>query len=177
MPDAKNTKNILVHALKSLMVQRSFAKISVSDICEYCKMSRKSFYYHFQDKYDLMNWVFYTEFIATLQSPDPSDDWQLLLSICNYFYQEQSFYRNALSVSGQNSFQDYFIEILRPLLFVFIRDIFSDTENLEFFVSFYTDAFMSSIIRWLNEDHPMPPDVFADLLRKTISRSAESIRE
>ena len=39
--------------MKALMEERPFAKISVGDICERCGMNRKSFYYHFKDKYDL----------------------------------------------------------------------------------------------------------------------------
>ena len=44
--------------MKKLMKEKPFAKISVIDICEGCGMNRKSFYYHFKDKYDLVNWNF-----------------------------------------------------------------------------------------------------------------------
>ena len=45
-------------ALKGLMAEMPFEKINVSQICERCGMNRKSFYYHFKDKYDLVNWIF-----------------------------------------------------------------------------------------------------------------------
>ena len=53
MPDSNITKKALAMAMKELMEQIPFSKISVSDICEKCGMNRKSFYYHFKDKYDL----------------------------------------------------------------------------------------------------------------------------
>ena len=56
MPDSNITKNALASAMKSLMERKSFSKISVGDICELCQMNRKSFYYHFKDKYDLVIW-------------------------------------------------------------------------------------------------------------------------
>ena len=56
------TKKALADALKQLMAEKPLQKISVGDICERCNMNRRSFYYHFRDKYDLVNWVFYTEF-------------------------------------------------------------------------------------------------------------------
>lgn len=62
MPDSSITKKALADALKQLMAEKPLQKISVGDICERCNMNRKSFYYHFRDKYDLVNWVFYTEF-------------------------------------------------------------------------------------------------------------------
>ena len=66
MADSNITKLALSGALKELLEEQSFEKISVSDICERCGMNRKSFYYHFKDKYDLVNWIFDTEFVAVV---------------------------------------------------------------------------------------------------------------
>ena len=61
MADSNSTKSALADAMKKLMVCKSFAKISISDLCEECGLNRKSFYYHFKDKYDLVNWIFYVD--------------------------------------------------------------------------------------------------------------------
>ena len=68
MADSNITKKALADALKELMDTKPFHKISVSDICERCQMNRKSFYYHFKDKYDLMNWIYDTEFIGVAKN-------------------------------------------------------------------------------------------------------------
>lgn len=70
MADSNITKQALAGALKELIEEQSFEKISVSDICEGCGMNRKSFYYHFKDKYDLVNWIFDTEFVELNQNYD-----------------------------------------------------------------------------------------------------------
>ena len=54
MPDSNITKKALAMAMKELMEQIPFSKISVSDICEKCGMNRKSFYYHFRDISDVV---------------------------------------------------------------------------------------------------------------------------
>ena len=169
MPESNHTKQTLALALKSLMSETPFSKISVSDICIKSGMSRKSFYYHFQDKYDLMNWIFYTEFIGTLHRPDLLDSWHLLLNICTHFYNEQVFYRNALSVRGQNCFQDYFSEVIQPFICVLVQEFCAEDSDLTFYISFYTDAFLAAIIRWLNEGAVIPPERFALLLKGAIS--------
>ena len=64
MADSNITKNALANSMKSLMKEKPFDKISVIDICSGCGMNRKSFYYHFKDKYDLVNWIFYMDFIT-----------------------------------------------------------------------------------------------------------------
>ena len=72
MADSNITKNALAVSMKKLMEKKPFSKISVGDICEDCGMNRKSFYYHFRDKYDLVNWIFYVDFIERM-------DWSLSL--------------------------------------------------------------------------------------------------
>ena len=64
MADSNITKRALASALKGLMEELPFDKINVAHICERCDMNRKSFYYHFRDKYDLVNWIFDTEFLT-----------------------------------------------------------------------------------------------------------------
>lgn len=54
MADSNITKRALATSLKELMVEQPFDKINVAQICERCNMNRKSFYYHFKDKYDLV---------------------------------------------------------------------------------------------------------------------------
>ena len=99
MPDSNITKKALAMAMKELMEQIPFSKISVSDICEKCGMNRKSFYYHFKDKYDLVNWIFDVEFFQAVHVRDynlPNWSWRFLEDSCQYFYENQSFYRKAL---------------------------------------------------------------------------------
>ena len=63
MADSNITKSALASALKELMETTPFAKITVSDICAKCNMNRKSFYYHFKDKFDLVNWIYDVEYL------------------------------------------------------------------------------------------------------------------
>ena len=85
MADSNITKNALASSLKSLMEQKPFQKINVNDICEGCGMNRKSFYYHFKDKYDLVNWIFYTEFVSHIHVELYDNGWDLLVDVCRYF--------------------------------------------------------------------------------------------
>ena len=70
MADSNITKRALSSAFKELLESKPFSKISVGDICEKCEMNRKSFYYHFKDKYDLVNWIYYTEFVTVVRQKD-----------------------------------------------------------------------------------------------------------
>ena len=91
MADSNITKKALAMALKDLMRETPFEKITITDICEKCDMNRKSFYYHFKDKYDLVVWIFDTEFMAVALKMEYKHPWDKIESICKYFYANQDF--------------------------------------------------------------------------------------
>ena len=55
---ASSTKHALADALKQMMEVKPIAKITVKDRVEICNVNRQTFYYHFDDVYDLLEWVF-----------------------------------------------------------------------------------------------------------------------
>lgn len=166
------TKRVLAQTMKDLMSREPFSKISVGDICTACGMSRKSFYYHFQDKYDLVNWVFRTEFLQAIRLEGYSNGWALLADMCTYFYNEQGFYRCALQITGQNSFREYFIETVTPLVSLFAKDVFQGVDHADFYLNFISDGVLMSMIRWLTEGAQIPPEEFLHQIRGILLRLA-----
>lgn len=169
MPDSSITKRALAAALKQLMSEKPLQKISVGDVCETCSMNRKSFYYHFKDKYDLVNWIFYTEFVEQILGSPLDDSAGFMLGICQYFYANRAFYVNALEHTGQNSFSDYFAEVMRPIITIHYTGVLDDDDAHDFFTTFYTDAFLAAIKRWLR-DGSMPPERFVELIIRATQR-------
>ena len=51
------TKRALEQSLKNLLLKKPLNKITINDIAEDCGINRMTFYYHFQDIYDLVEWV------------------------------------------------------------------------------------------------------------------------
>ena len=51
------TKYALENSLKKLLLQKPLNKITINDITEDCGINRMTFYYHFKDIYDLVEWV------------------------------------------------------------------------------------------------------------------------
>ena len=50
------TKRALEQSLKNLLLKKPLTKITVNDIAEDCGINRMTFYYHFKDIYDLVEW-------------------------------------------------------------------------------------------------------------------------
>ncbi len=172
MADSNITKRALASSLKELMETKPFAKISVSDICEACDMNRKSFYYHFKDKYDLVNWIYYTECVTALRKKEYHASWGLLEDLCAYFYDNRSFYRKTLQVDGQNSFSEYLRDIMESIISSDMEEFFDRDDTLTFYVDFYTDAFLCAVKRWLLDKDCMPAEAFTRLLKNCLLRTS-----
>ena len=50
------TKRALEQSLKNLLLKKPLTKITINDIAEDCGINRMTFYYHFKDIYDLVEW-------------------------------------------------------------------------------------------------------------------------
>lgn len=171
------TKKAIADVMKSLMAQKSLAKISVGEIAETCGINRNSFYYHFKDKYDLVNWIFHTEITQDLGRDDVTIETPLevIEYVCTFFFKDLSFYKNALYVTGQNSFAEYFIDLLKGLFKARFEGMFLADEDQEFYATFYADAFSITIYRWIIGDAAMPPKKLASLMVKAIVGAANGL--
>lgn len=180
MADSNITKRALAQALKELIEIQPFDKISVGSICSQCGLNRKSFYYHFRDKYDLVNWIYYTEFIEVALKEEHQTVWSLIDEICHYFYDNKIFYNKTFHIEGQNSFSEYFSTIINHILCEELKEFFPEESSVEPYAEFYTDAFICSIKKWLAQKDCMSPGEFTQFLKKAvlgISRHAAMIWE
>lgn len=181
MADSIITKRALAAALRELMAEQPFEKINVAQICERCNMHRKSFYYHFKDKYDLINWIFDTEIITVTQQGDDSlvydEHLSFLQGWLDYFYENKDFYRKAFQIRGQNSFAEHFHEYTRPFVRMRLALVLRSDEIDDFYIDFFTDAILCAIERWLTMNSSMTPGQIVHKLRSLVERSIPSLRE
>ena len=61
-------KREICAALKTLMAQKPLNKITIVEIMQSCGMARQHFYYHFEDIYDAVHWMFDQEAVALLRA-------------------------------------------------------------------------------------------------------------
>ena len=172
MPKSIKTKKRLAEQMKESMGHRSFHKISVGDICEACQLNRKSFYYHFKDKYQLVNWIYYEEFIKTVEEQNYSSMWGLLEHLCCYLYENKEFYANAFAIEGQNSFSEYFTSMLSPMFSKYLEKVMEESEDKGFLVAFYSNALLISLRRWLVDYSEVSPDRYLKLLQEATLKMA-----
>ena len=75
------TKQAMYHTLKKLITTKPINKITIKDITDTCGLNRQTFYYHFKDIYDLLEWSFREEFhFIDNYLQDPNQTWDEILT-------------------------------------------------------------------------------------------------
>lgn len=167
MAESSVTRGVLADSLRALLLEKPLNSVTVGDICQKAGMNRKSFYYHFRDKFDLVNWIFlsgYTERMLAADQPD------VLLTMCAYLAEDRQFWRAAVKPEGQNSFQEYLGEVLQPVMQDYVSGQLSKMtlpQEQAFWVGQLTDIWQHAIIRWIKGGFNTSPEEFTGLMYRT----------
>ncbi|MBQ3257990.1 MAG: TetR/AcrR family transcriptional regulator C-terminal domain-containing protein [Oscillospiraceae bacterium] len=163
MKRSELTKLQLAGALKDLTNVMPFRKISVSHIADHADMSRKSFYYHFKDKYDLVSFIFDSEFTEYRQQ-NQQCSW--LEQLCRYLYDQRDFYRVVLEYDGQNCFEDHLRSFIRDKA---VEAMETPTREDMICEKLLAEAVLAILKSWLTDAEVLDADSFLAALHRAIT--------
>ena len=104
-----NTKKLFADALKQIVVQKSFSKVTVSELIRVCNVNRKTFYYHFTDVYDLLKWTLEQEAIDVVKNFDLIIDYEeAILFVMDYIEKNDVFLNNIYYSVGRDELKRFF---------------------------------------------------------------------
>jgi AcrR family transcriptional regulator len=84
------------------------SEISVSDVTDFCDLSRNTFYYHFKDKQELIFWIYTNFHDSSINLTVTENKHTNTLELINYMQKYPSFFRQAFTETGQNCFKSEF---------------------------------------------------------------------
>lgn len=94
-----NTKQMLVDALITIADKKSISKITISELVDYCNINRKTFYYHFTDIYDLLEWHLNNEIEKALSDFNPLYDIDTTITYSVNYIRQHSYLKNIVQDS------------------------------------------------------------------------------
>lgn len=104
-----NTKKLFAEALKKIILQKSFSKVTVSELIRECGVNRKTFYYHFSDVYDLLKWTLEQEAIDVVKNFDLIVDYEeAILFVIEYIKVNNKFLNNIYDSLGRDELKRFF---------------------------------------------------------------------
>lgn len=179
LADRQATKSALGQALKDLTAKKGFNKVSVGDITTACGLGRQSFYYHFQDKYQLLNWVFDTQAFAPLNQETQitacADQIGKMLQIIE---NDKRFYV-AVAKAHPDIFLITIAEKLEPMFCRIASQLYEPSELPEdrrnFAVEFYAMGLSAMITRWAKNGMRTPAAQMAKDIRQMSQDSRQAV--
>lgn len=172
---SKETEKSIADALKDLMQTKSFEKISVSDITDYCGIHRQTFYYHFTDKYELLNFVVHNELIEPLLLNFTLDNmYDKFTFMFNVMKSNQQFYHSALKINASELFNfvsrlaaDRFIDLFAEIEKNNNIPAKNETDN-KMLAEFFGFGISGVVLEWAQHGMKDSPEMLAERIKNII---------
>ena len=165
------TKKALVVSLKKLLSKKELSKITIANITDECGVNRQTFYYHFKDIYDLLEWIYKNEVIDEIDNKD--EDWQQrFLYIFKYVLKNKEFVKNTYNSISREYLLRFIYMQTNKLLIDFIdkesEGMNIKKEDKKFMADFYKYGFVGILQEWIEDGMKKQPEVIIKKLNDII---------
>ncbi|MBP3872253.1 MAG: TetR/AcrR family transcriptional regulator C-terminal domain-containing protein [Lachnospiraceae bacterium] len=165
MQQKREVKVLLSESFKELVLEKPVEKITIKQITDRAGVIRVTFYNHFQDKYELLEWICREEVVnpsrILLQN---NMQREAVTFIFTALLKNKGFYSHVAHTSGQNSFES----IMRDLISETITEYFlsNDTRksgkynwiSTKWIADYYSQGFTFVLMSWIDKDMSVPPE-------------------
>ena len=170
------TKRALEQSLKNLLLKKPLTKITVGDIAEDCGINRMTFYYHFKDIYDLVEWSCLEDAKRALDQNRTHDTWQQgLLQIFFAVQENKPFIMNVYRCVHSEQVEKYLQPVVDQLIMGVINEesvgMTVREEDKRFIAQVYSHVFIGLMLDWIRDDMREDPQQIVNRLARLISGS------
>lgn len=170
---ASTTKIAIAFALKELVKTKALNKITISDITDKCGINRQTFYYHFTDLMDLIEWIIEREADEALKNNTSYDTWQEgFESLLEMLKQDKVFVLNVYHHVSNEYTERYLYKVTYDLLYQVVeeksRGMVVKDEDKRFIANFYKYGFAGLVSEWIQKDMIDEPKLIVSRLNSLI---------
>lgn len=168
---ALKSRQWLVEALLSLIIEEPYNKITIRKICEKSDLSRQTFYNFFEHKDDIIRFWFKERYEVILNNYEASKDLEIndLTIIFSDFLESNSEILKCLIDQGlENIIADEIAESI-PLFASKIIDKVEKTDTCKYINAFLSGALTQTIICWFKDEKKLSRAELSDLLSNILS--------
>ena len=134
---SRRRKEQMAASLKRLMARKPLHKITIQEIADDCGINRYTFYYHFQDIYDLLSWTFRQEGLSLIHQSDSCLTWEDGIRLfLRYVRDNAAVCRSAINSLGQESLRRMFHEEAAYLMRAYLLEIKGERQVPEGYLDF-----------------------------------------
>ena len=179
------TKRALEASLKELLRHKPLDKITVSDLTDHCGVNRMTFYYHFKDIYDLVEWCCEEDAARALAGQKTYDTWQQgFLQLFKAVQDNKPFIMNVYHSVSREQVENYLYRLTYDLMMGVVEERAAGMtvrpEDKEFIANFYKFAFVGLTLDWIKNDMRQDPaqlvEQLSTLIHGDVTKALEKCR-
>ncbi len=163
-------------SLKHLLLQKPLNKITINDIAEDCGINRMTFYYHFKDIYDLIEWSCEEDASRALAGKKTYETWQQgLLQIFEAVLENKPFIMNVYHSVSREQVENYLYKLTYNLMEGVVEEqaqgMSVRAEDKIFIATVYKYVFVGLMLDWIKGNMKDDPALLVDRLDQVIHGS------
>ena len=156
------TKVAMSNALKEQLKKKKLCKITINDIASACNISRMTFYYHFQDIYDLTEWTLEEAAGRAIGENRTYESWQQgFEGLLRELQANQTLILNIYRSMDREMIERYLLKKAESLLMPVVEQeshgLPVNEENKRRVAIFYSYAFLGVLMEWIGKGMAAPP--------------------
>ncbi|WP_346889136.1 TetR/AcrR family transcriptional regulator [Clostridium sp. UBA1056] len=168
-----NTKKLLSDALKRMMTKKPLEKITIKEIVDLCNLNRRTFYYHFQDIYQLLEWIYKEEAVNQIEVNNSYSKWQDgLIYLFKYIERDKEVSLCAFHSLGREYLEKFLYSVTyrvtREIVDEVSEDLDVNSSYKDFVAYYYTVSLVGMVIHWIQSGMNEEPETIAEFIRITI---------
>lgn len=179
---ASSTKEMLAKALKELLNNNTIDNITVQNIADNAYVSRKTFYYHFKDMYDLLEWTLQQDAEAVIAGNTTIDTWQKgLINIFSYCEENNKLIFNIYHSVRREILEGYVCKAVKPVVWEIMQGEPNyeglAKEDIEFIIEFYALGITGLFMKWVGDEMKTEPELIVAKLEQFFCGSLKNLIE
>lgn len=175
---AKYTKQMLADSLFHVLDKKPLDKIRISDLTEECGVNRQTFYYHFHDIYELIEWIYVTEAEKAIGPHCTFSDWTIgMQNLCNLMMQKKAFLMKTYHSTSHGNLERVLSENVYEMIYNVVEEkskgyVMSDQAK-KFITDFYKYSFIGVMMDWLDKGMTVEPEVVVGYVARMMHGNLE----
>lgn len=157
--------DLLAESLKEIAKTKPIEKITIKEITDKAGVIRPTFYNHFQDKYELVEYIVNHEILQPVNELlDERNFEDALMDIFSSIEDEKEFYMKAVGIEGQNSFGIILRSSIKELILRHIdrksleQKLPYEWLSVESLADFYSEPISYLLIDWIKTGMKIPKE-------------------
>lgn len=172
------TQKAIVSSIKKLLNEKPLNRITIKDITDDCGVNRMTFYYHFRDIYDLVEWMCKEDAERIKAQHKEDGNWEeLLISFFNELRDNKIFFLNIYRCISREEIEKFLHmvidEMVMDVINTYPESRYIREEDKKFIARIYSYSFAGIMLDWIKNNMEDDPKALVTNLSLVISDSIQ----